>query len=204
MTSIGMERDNWKKNRRSPEQKSLPRSNVKQTLLERFAEGDTLARKELFQRYERRLSAICLRILQQREDAEDALQETFFKASRTSTFDGDNFGGWIYRIAVNVCRDVLARRKRTRENTVDNIVDPVEPSPNPAQVYTEKVREKHMAEALGLLPNAQREALVLKYVDDLTTFEVAEILEVPVTTVEGRLREGRKRLRGILARRNFV
>ena len=201
VTSIGMDGKEWKDSGEKP-QESSP-SGVPRALLKRFAEGDAQAREELFRTYERRLFALCLRMLRNREEAEDALQETFFKASRTTSFDGENFGGWIYRIAVNACRDAQTKRAREAQKVESFTLEPNDAPPNPSQVYREKVREEEMAEALESLPQDQKEVLILKYIEDLSTREVADILEVPDTTVEGRLREGRKGLRTILARRNF-
>jgi RNA polymerase sigma-70 factor, ECF subfamily len=143
---------------------------------------------------------VCLRILRHREDAEDAVQETFYRATRTNTFRGEGFASWIYRIAVNVCRNQLAvqANRREREKVAFEETDP---SPTPSQVYTNGVVEAEVSAALYSISTKHREVLILKYIEEFTIPEMSEILSLPATTVEGRLRHGREELRRILQRR---
>ena len=170
-----------------------------------YIAGDRNALRTLFQRYETRIFVYCRRILGNREDAEDALQETFLRISRQNSFDGDRVSAWIYRIALNVCRTSFRRRTSRSARTLESMeTEPGVQPPTPAQVYAERITEEEVSRALDELPDLQREAIVLKYLDHLTSPEVAEILEVPLTTVEGRLRQGREKLRRILARRRKI
>jgi len=171
----------------------------------RFQEGDAVSRASLFNENESRVYALCRRMLGAHEDAEDAVQETFLRATRDKTYQGGPFSTWIYRIAINVCRrhhrSRIAREKRERED--GEAVFPNR-SESPDQAFAAHSREEWVALALDELPSEQREALVLKYLDDLTTEEVAEVLGVPLSTVKGRLRHGRENLRRILERRGLA
>jgi len=174
-------------------------------LLQGFAAGEAACQRILFERYEKRLYALCRRILVNREDAEDALQETFLQATRSAgQFQGKSFGAWMYGIAVNECRTVIrkssTRRERERRAYEAKIA---EGPPDAASECEDRSREAAVAAAMDTLPNEQREVLALKYLDRLKTREVAEILGLPLATVRGRLERGRENLRKELKRRNI-
>jgi RNA polymerase sigma-70 factor (ECF subfamily) len=170
-------------------------------LFRRYLDGDREAMVVLFQRFETRVFAFCRRMLGSDEDAEDALQETFLRVSRQRSFDGEKVSSWIYRIALNLCRNHLqSRNARLRRETQSIEGDDGQPVPSPAEVYLDHVREQEIADALDRLPEIYREPLILKYIEDMSRKEMSEILGVPVTTIEGRLKTGRERLRRMLAR----
>jgi RNA polymerase sigma factor (sigma-70 family) len=168
-------------------------------ILRVFFAGDQGALETIFRRYEVRIYAYCRNILGNREDAEDALQETFLRISRQRSFEGDRVQAWIYRIALNVCRSHLRKRasRISRELRSEDTL-PQTPAPTPAQVYAKQVTENEVSKAISALPEIQREVIVLKYLDHLKTPEIVDILEVSLSTVEGRLRQGREKLRRIL------
>jgi len=173
-------------------------------LFRRHLEGDGAALEVLFERYETRIYIYCRRMLGSVEDAEDALQETFLRVTRQKEFRDDGFAPWLYRVACTVCRLMLKKRVSIREKE-RTCVETLEtaPNPNPAEVYNRRVTEEEVSQSLDALPPVYRETLVLWYLEELTGPQIAEVLEVPLTTVEGRLRHGRRKLRQMLQRKDL-
>jgi RNA polymerase sigma-70 factor, ECF subfamily len=161
-------------------------------LLAAHVEGDRTAFGELMTRHERRIYGLCLRILGNREDAEDATQETFIGAlRRAGGFRGEAaFSTWLYRIAVNAATDQARRRGRAR--TVPLETDEAghmpaavgDPSGAVATALTVQA-------ALRVVPEDFRIALVLCDLYGFGHAQAAEILGIPVGTVKSRVFRGR-------------
>ena len=164
-------------------------------LLAAHRRGDRTAFAVLVGRYQRELWAIALRVLGDRDDAADAVQEALVSAYRgAGRFRGDSaVRTWLRRIAVNVCVDRL-RYERVRP-TVPWPADDVPARHDPAR---EAVTRLAVDAALALLPAEQRVAVVLVDVQGYPVAEVAAILRVPPGTVKSRCARGRARLAVLL------
>jgi RNA polymerase sigma-70 factor (ECF subfamily) len=176
-----------------------------QHLIERVLGGETEAFGTLVHRWERHIYGLTLRMLGHSEDARDATQETFISAyTNLKHFRGDaKFSSWLYRIALNVCHSRLRRRSRRPDASLEEQFEEVgfEP-PSPAVGADERVLDEqvstHVRRALGAIPAEMRQVIIMKEYQDLKFHEIAEILDIPVSTVKTRmytgLRELRKRL----------
>ncbi len=158
--------------------------------------GDEGARAALVRRHLKRVFAICLALLGNQDDAEDASQEVIVSAlERLDTVrDGGLFGGWMAQIARNRCRDLLRRRARRSETPLtDEVVTPV-----PADS-----REEHadLLEALERLPEVHRLPLLLFYFDGRSVRKLAEELGLTEGGACVRLYRARQALRRLLAER---
>lgn len=163
-------------------------------LLSAHLRGDRDAFGQLVGRHERRVYGICLRMLGNREDAQDAAQEAFLSAlRRASTFrQAAAFSTWLYRIAVNAATDQARRRGRARTT-------PLEPedagAPVPAQGHSDPGEDVATAvtvqAALTRVPEEFRAAVVLCDLLRLPYAEAAAALDVPVGTVKSRVHRGR-------------
>jgi RNA polymerase sigma-70 factor (ECF subfamily) len=164
-------------------------------LVKRAARGDRAAFDELVTRHRDRVWAIALRMCRDREDAEDALQETFIAAWRSL----DRFGGrsevttWLYRIAVNKSHDVIARRRATAP--LDDLNEPAAPVDGGEQ----HARRAAIEQALQTLTPEFRAVAVLCDILGLTPAEAAEILEIPEGTAKSRVFRARAELARALA-----
>jgi len=168
------------------------------TIINRVLDGDVEAYAQLVDRNYDRCARIAVRIVGNREDAEEALQDAFLRAFNAlgDYEERERFTAWLTRIVVNQCRTVLARTRR-REAVFPDL-DPVELS------FAAIAPDEHDAwpdleRALAQLPHAQREALVLRYADDLTFEEMARITGAGESALKMRVQRGFTRLRALLS-----
>lgn len=145
-----------------------------------------------------KIRAVCLRILGNHADADDAAQEALIRISRSiDSFDGrSNVNTWVYRIATNAALDELRRRSRRPLSLVDG--DPNRPDPTGEAAFARIDSSGSLDAALAAIPDEYRVAMVLRDVADLDYDEIAEVLGVPGGTVRSRIARGRGRLADIL------
>ena len=159
--------------------------------------GDRRAFSELYERYHRRLFYFFYRMLGSDDDvANDFLQDLFLKIIQKPELykPGHKFSGWIFSIAHNMCKNEYRRREVRRH---------VQAEENPdqyahASVHENAVdKENLIAEVfteLKLLDESQRSILILKYKENFSLKEIAEILDLPVGTIKSRLHYARLEL----------
>lgn len=175
-------------------------------LVEQAKGGSLEAFSELVGRYERKVFRLTQHITGNREDAEDALQETFLKAfSHLSQFQGDSrFYTWLVRIAVNESLMKLRKRKATEALSLDEEIETGEApipreiaawDPNPEQRYAQQELREILDRAVSSLPPIFRTVFVLRDLDQLSTEEAAEALNLSVPAVKSRLLRARFQLR---------
>lgn len=173
--------------------------------------GDTIAFGELVRRYEGKIFRLAQHITQNREDAEDVLQETFLKAyEHLDQFQGNSkFYTWIVRIAVNQALMKLRRRKADRSVSLDETIDTGEDNiVREIAAWGEDPEERFSREELGeLLDSAitgleplYRSVFVLRDIEDLSTEETADALGLSIPAVKSRLLRARLQLREKLTR----
>ena len=173
-----------------------------QHLIERVLGGESEAFGTLVHRWERHIYGLTLRMLGHTEDARDATQETFISAyTNLKHFRGDaKFSSWLYRIALNVCHSRLRRRSRRPDASLEEQYEEVgfEPSAPGAGADDRLLDEQvgaHVRRALGAIPAEMRQVIVMKEYQELKFHEIAEILDIPVSTVKTRMYTGLKELR---------
>jgi RNA polymerase sigma-70 factor, ECF subfamily len=163
-----------------------------ESLLAAHLKGDPRAFGELVSRHERRIFGLCLRILGNREDAEDATQEAFLAALRkaASFRRAAAFSTWLYRIAVNAATDQARRRGRARLTALDpeDAGLTAAPGGDLGEVVASAVA---VQTALTQVPEEFRVAVVLCDLYRVPYADAAQILEVPVGTVKSRVFRGR-------------
>ena len=173
--------------------------------------GNTSAFNELLRRYERKIFRLALHITQNREDAEDVLQESFLKAfEHLDQFQGQSkFYTWIVRIAVNQALMKLRKRKADRSVSLDDTIDTGEDNisreiaawdENPEQKYSREELQRILTSAIDSLAPIYRAVFVLRDIDGLSTEEAAEALELSIPAVKSRLLRARLQLREKLTR----
>jgi RNA polymerase sigma-70 factor (ECF subfamily) len=173
--------------------------------------GDTAAFGELVRRYEGKIFRLAQHVTQNREDAEDVLQETFMKAyEHLDQFQGNSkFYTWIVRIAVNQALMKLRRRKTDKSVSLDEQIDTGEDTmvreiaawdEDPEQRFSRDELGGILDTAVQSLEPPYRSVFVLRDIDELSTEETAEALGLSIPAVKSRLLRARLQLREKLTR----
>jgi RNA polymerase sigma-70 factor, ECF subfamily len=181
------------------------------TLVAQSREGNAEAYGQLVRRYQNRIFRLAQHITQNREDAEDVLQETFLKAyEHLDQFQGNSkFYTWIVRIAVNQALMKLRRRKNDKSVSLDDAIDTGEDTiVREIAAWDENPEERLSREEIGGILDSAVESLdapyrsvfVLRDIEELSTEETAEALELSVPAVKSRLLRARLQLREKLTR----
>ena len=192
---------------------SLPSQVVKDdepVLVAAAQTGDVEAFETLVGRYERKIFRLTQNITQNREDAEDAMQESFLKAfEHLAEFQGNSrFYTWLVRIAVNQALMKL-RRRRPNQVSLDEDVDTGEDTisrdvedwgPSPEDRYEQSELSGILSQVIGDLDPSFRIVFQLRDIEELSTEETAEALGLSVPAVKSRLLRARLKLRQKLNR----
>lgn len=175
-----------------------------ENLLELALQGDGACFGELTERWQRKIYAFVCRYTGNVEEAQDLTQDTFAKAFQNldRLSDPSRFSSWLYKIALNECRMRFRRRRNVSyvslsdEDEADKVevVDAVTPEQN----LTEREMTRVLREAFRALPEEQQEVILMKEYQDLKFQEIAEIMEVPLSTVKSRMYLGLKTLRRLM------
>lgn len=168
-------------------------------VVERVLSGDVEAFAILVARYRDRYARYAVHMLGNREDAEEALQDAFTRAYRSLNRceDPERFGAWLFRILVNRCRTLGARRgRRGRTFVTDDGALLAAAVDHPAErgAWREEIER-----ALQRLRPEQREAFLLKYVEDLGYDEMSRLTGVGVSALKMRVMRACDRLREMLS-----
>jgi RNA polymerase sigma-70 factor (ECF subfamily) len=180
-----------------------------QRVIELIQAGDPRAYAVLVDRYKDRALSFASRLIGDRQEAEELVQDAFIRAYRAlDRFRGEStFGTWFYRILHNLCLKRISRHKNKphhisvdEEDGLDAVLeDKDEPS------ILERLEEKELQDLISgeiaLLPEKFRSAVLLFYVEGMSYEEMAAVLEIPVGTVKTNLFRGRNRLRERVLRR---
>jgi RNA polymerase sigma-70 factor, ECF subfamily len=168
--------------------------------------GETHAFEKLVVRYERRVFAVAQRITNNREDAEDVVQESFHKAFiHLGDFqEKSRFSTWLIRIAMNEAFMLLRRRRGVLEVLPENNDDGVESvseafvdqRPSPEESCWRRERTELLTEAINRLGPKIRSTILLSDLEEHSLEETAHILGTSISAVKSRLFQGRRKLRG--------
>ncbi len=145
------------------------------------------------------LFATAMRLTRNRADAEDLVQDTYVKAfrARRQFKAGTNLKAWLFTILHNTYRNM---RRHDGRNPVEVDSEYVDQAPQPAHEYTPEqlltrdTLDADLQQALDALPEAFRQAVWLRDVEELTYAEIAQVLDVPIGTVMSRISRGRRAL----------
>lgn len=173
-----------------------------QVYINKILEGDANAFAVLVDRYKDLVYTLALRMMKNKEEAEEVAQDTFIKTYKSlNKFKGDSkFSTWIYRVAYNTCLDRLKKNKRQQSTvtideytehqvkTIDNALDKIEA----------QERQEAIQQCLELLPNDDSFLLTLYYFEELSLEEIAKIVGLKPNNVKVKLFRSRKKLATIL------
>ena len=174
-------------------------------LLDRAREGDLDAFNDLVVVYQDLLFALVVRMVPDRDQASDCVQEAFFSAYRNlRSFRGGIVRSWLSRIAINAAMDTQRLRKRRPVDPYPELEDdswqpPADASADPVTTALETERHRALNRALAEVTDDQRAAIVLYDIEGYDYAEIAQMTGVSLGTVKSRIHRGRLALRGLLA-----
>ena len=181
------------------------------TLIRQYLNGDVGAFNMLVWRWEKPIYNFILRTMGNTETAKDICQTTFIKTYRElrRLRDHERFSPWIYRIALNLCRDEMKKKKNRHMVYIDEVMEdeprlnstgslPDNGSDSPEDLAHRNQVSDILKKALQALPEEQRVIIIMKQYQELKFIEIADILKTPINTVKSRLYYGLRALRKIL------
>ena len=162
--------------------------------------GDLAVFERVMLQCERRVLRVALRLLNNPQDAQDAAQEVFLRLYKHlgELDETRGYEAWLYRVTVNVCRDIA--RRRGRSVGLAEVPEPVTPQPDAYHDAERAQRCEIVRRGLNCLGGKERAALVLRDVEGLSTWEVAAILGSSEKTVRSQVSTARLKLRDFTGR----
>ena len=170
-------------------------------LLVLFANGDGQAARELTARLGPRTYSVALRVLGNRAEAEDVAQEAMMRLWRVAPKweqGRAKVSTWLYRVTLNLCLDI---KRRQRSVDLDAVPEPEDGGPSVAEQLQDSSRMDALQQALMQLPERQRQAVVLRHIEELSNPEIAGIMEISVEAVESLTARGKRALTEALSGR---
>jgi RNA polymerase sigma-70 factor (ECF subfamily) len=183
-----------------------------QELIREIQSGTTSSFRVLVERHKDKAFTLALRVLRQRTEAEEALQDAFLRAFQAlDDFRGDaKFGTWFYRIVYNVC---LTRLGRTKQDTVHLSFQDDEDEKITLQIASDdclpdEVLEQSefmtlISQEIERMPEHYRTIITLYYINELSYEEMSDVLQLPLGTVKTHLFRGRALLRSTMIRKYY-
>jgi RNA polymerase sigma factor (sigma-70 family) len=171
-------------------------------LLVLYGNGDRMAAAALTARLTPMVYGLAKRVLGNGGEAEDVTQEALLRLWKIAPDwrQGEaKVTTWLYRVTSNLCTDRLRRRRGVG---LDQIAEPMDETPGVEAQMQDTARRAALDEALGHLPDRQRQAVVLRHLEGLANPEIASVLEISVEAVESLIARGKKALASrLLARK---
>jgi len=169
--------------------------NIHQEIIEQCREGSQKAQFQLYKLYYKPMYSVCMRIINNETEAEDAMQEAFLKAfTKIGTYKGEvSFGAWLKKIVINRSLDYLKKRKVKFEEInekTNKIID--------YQMETKEVNVKVIKDAIQKLPDGYRVVLSLYLIEGYDHEEISEILEISNSNSRTQFLRAKNKLREIL------
>ena len=167
-------------------------------LIKRIEQGDVTAADELIETYYPEILKYCIWHAPNRTLAEDATQETFLKVIRymNKYVHKGNFRAFLYKIAANTCIDMWRKQKTVKEFPEGMKLEQIQMEISYEESgFTEIQELLDLQKMIRILPNEQREIIILRFVHNLTIREIANITGIPFRTVQSRIRTALKKLK---------
>ncbi|OGO38281.1 MAG: hypothetical protein A2Z03_08600 [Chloroflexi bacterium RBG_16_56_8] len=164
--------------------------------------GEGWAMEVLYDRYDRLVFSLALKILRDRSAAEEVVQEVFVKVWRRAAdyrAERAKFSSWLARIAHNHAIDRLRQRNgRPFMSNEDQVAQVVDAGPTPLEMAEQQLDHRRIVEALDQIPHEQRHAIELAYFEGFSHQQIANKLGKPLGTIKTRIRRGMQNLRVLL------
>jgi len=181
-------------------------NNIEPDILKKVKQGDEMAFSEIVESFQRPVFNLCYRMLGTSEAAEDAAQETFWRAYQSiNKYNPErSFPTWLLSIAAHYCIDQHRKRKLPVVEIDDYLAEtaPDPNIPNPESITLQKEHQQQIQDLLNELSELDRAAIVLRYWHECSEDEISQILEISINAVKSRLHRSRKKLAVIWQHQN--
>lgn len=177
---------------------------LESSLIKRAIEGDNDAFESLMSAYERKVYALCLRMMGNRQDGEDAAQEAMVRIwQKLPQYRGEAaFSTWVYRVTASACTDAIRKRSLRAQPSLEAMreegFEPQDGAPTPQQAVESAERREAMQRAIDGVPEQMRSVFLLRDVHGLSVEETARALNVSSGTVKSRLSRAREKIAAAL------
>lgn len=174
-----------------------------QQLAERMAQGEQEAFELLVTRYHGPLLSYITQQLGDRAKAEDLVQETFIRLIRHLEKHGglEQLRPWLYKVALNLCRDYWRSAPyRSEYASANELPDDPDPSPGAEELMERQETVEQIAESLAWLPDVQQDVVRMRFFHDLKLQEIAETMDLPLSSVKSHLYGALRKLKRILSK----
>ena len=176
-----------------------------QYYITKILEGDSNAFAVLVDQYKDLVFSLSLKMLKNREEAEEAAQDTFVKVFKSlNNFKGDSkFSTWIYKVTYNTCLDQLKKIKRVQDTIpIDDFSEnQIQNLENVLDAIDERDRNKMIQDCIHLLPSEEAFLLILFYFEEQSLEEISKIIDCTANNVKVKLYRSRKKIASILKMR---
>jgi RNA polymerase sigma-70 factor (ECF subfamily) len=173
-------------------------NNIDPEILKQSMKGDEIAFNQIVESFQKPVFNLCFRMLGNSEAAEDAAQETFWRAYQSiKKYNPDrSFATWLLSIAAHYCIDQHRKRKLPVVEIDDYLAEvaPDHNTPNPEAIAIQKEQQTQIQELLDELPDLDRASIVLRYWHECSEEEISEVLGITINAVKSRLHRARKKL----------
>lgn len=173
-------------------------------LIARAQRGDAAAFETLMSAYEKKVYCLCLRMMGNPHDGEDAAQEAMLRIwQNIGRYRGESaLSTWIYRVAASTCTDAIRKRARQSQPSLEALgeegYDPKDDAPSPQEQAEESERDAAMRRAIDSVPEQMRSVFLLRDVHGLSVEATANALHLPRGTVKSRLARAREKVAAAL------
>ena len=163
-----------------------------EAIVQKCKEGDLMAYRLLYERYEQPFLRTAFRMLGRQQDSEDAVQETFLRLHRGIHHykSGSRFSTYFFRILLNTCYDILRKRGPKQSDNFDMV--------NLSQPHSVELKQS-IDQAIASLPDQMQACFTLFAIEQFKQDEIAQILGIKVGTVKASIHRARKKLRAWLS-----
>lgn len=174
-----------------------------QQLINQCRQSDRNAQLQLYQQYSEAMFHVAYRLLNNVQDAEDAMQEAFINAfQKIDQFEGEvTFGGWLKKIVINKCFDAIRSKKKRLQFEKESKIEI--PSVEIDWKVENVVAIEDIKKAIYTLPDKYKQVILLYLVEGYNHEEIAQILEITIVASRSRLSRGKQKLKGLLKRQYY-
>lgn len=164
-------------------------------VIKQVLSGNKQAYADIINTYKTPLYATVLRMTNHHQLAQDLVQEAFIKIyEQLANYKEGSFNSWLYRVAINHCIDELRKKQYQFSNEPLHDEQLIEIN-HPEVIYLKKERERQLEELISELPEQERMILLLRYSNDLSYKQIAELLKIPLSDVRNKLHRSKKKMR---------